>query len=174
MTPPSLIRKLARRSPSRSVISLSAAPGGHHEAIHEKPSQTLDHPAADTLPGTAQRPTSDGSEVRIALPTLGCGPPLQSLGCLGLIGEDLDLLLTFRVNEAPIADQPDRTEQITLNHQAEEACPALLRVAPIEHQMVPYGRTGIRYRVGPSLTRVCLSGASFPSRALWPARSHQG
>jgi hypothetical protein len=99
--------------------------------------QTLGHPGADTLHGTAQWPFADRSEACVAPLPLGLGPHLQGLSCLSLAREDLDLLLAFGANEAPVAHQPDRAEQIPLDHQAEEACPALRRITPIEHQMVP-------------------------------------
>jgi FMN-dependent NADH-azoreductase len=37
------------------------------------------------------------------------------LSRFGVLVKDLDLLTAFGANDAPVADQPDRTEQITLD-----------------------------------------------------------
>ena len=83
------------------------------------------------------------SKVRIALLPLGCGPRLQCPSCLGLIGDDLHLLSALGANKAPVANQPNCAEQVAFDHLAEEARSTLLRITPVEHQVIPYGRAGI-------------------------------
>jgi hypothetical protein len=73
-----------------------------HNAVYETPRQTLDRPRAETLPGTAQWPSPGRSKVSIALASLGFCPAFQRLRGLGLIGEDLDLLLAFGADQAPV------------------------------------------------------------------------
>jgi hypothetical protein len=42
-----------------------------------------------------------------------------------------------RSDPAPIAHEPDSAEEVSLDHEAIEAPNALLRVHPVQHEMVP-------------------------------------
>ena len=72
-------------------------------------------------------------------------PPLQSrqgferLPCPCLVGMGLHQLLPPGADPSPVADEPDGPEQIPLDHEAIEAPDALLRLYPVQNEMVRYG-----------------------------------
>jgi hypothetical protein len=67
------------------------------------------------------------SQIPIAAPPLGPCEHLQ-----GLVG----LLLRVCADPASVAHQAHGPEQIALDHEAVEAPDALLRVDPVQHQVV--------------------------------------
>jgi hypothetical protein len=76
------------------------------------------------------------SQISIPAPPLGRGYRLKRLAGLELVGVILNLLLSLGADPPPIAHQAHGPEQIPLDHQRVEAPNALLRVDPVQHQVV--------------------------------------
>jgi hypothetical protein len=76
------------------------------------------------------------SKIAITTPAFGPGDRLQRLPGLELVGMDLDELLPVGADPFPVAHQAHGSEQIPVDHQRVEAADALLRVDPVQHQMV--------------------------------------
>jgi hypothetical protein len=63
---------------------------------------------------------------------------------------DLDQLLPLGADPAPVAHQADGPEQIPLDHEAVEAPDALLRVDPVQNEMVlDWGAQLVRHSAVP-------------------------
>lgn len=76
------------------------------------------------------------SQIAVAPPPLEPSQRLERLAGLELVGVDLHQLLPLGSDPAPVADQAHGPEKIPLDHQRVEAPDALLRVDPVQHQMV--------------------------------------
>ncbi len=68
---------------------------------------------------------------------------LKRSACLEFVGIDLHQLLTVAADPAPVAHQAHGPEQIPLDHEAVEAPDVLLRVDPVQHDMVLDGGAGV-------------------------------
>jgi hypothetical protein len=72
-------------------------------------------------------------EVSVAVPAFRSGERLPGPE---LVVVDLDHLLPRRADPAPTADQAHNAEEVALDHEAVEPRDPLLRVDPVQHQVV--------------------------------------
>jgi hypothetical protein len=90
-------------------------------------------------------------EIPIPAPALGPGYQLQRLPRPLLAGEDLYQLLPIGPDPAPVAHQAHGPEEISLDHERVKAPDALLRVDPVQHQVVlDWGSEIVRHFAVPS------------------------
>ncbi len=75
-------------------------------------------------------------QILIFPPPLGRGYRLERLAGLELTSEYLHQFLPVGPNPSPVPDQAHGPEQVTLDHEAVEAPDPLLRVDPVQDQVV--------------------------------------
>ena len=76
------------------------------------------------------------SQILVTTTAFRLGDSLQRLTSFDLAGEHLHQLLAARADAPPIPHQANGPEQIPLDHQRVKPPDALLRVDPVQHQVV--------------------------------------